>query len=490
MKAVYRRLTVVTVILVLVLSNLLGALAQEPPIDYCGPGCIEGSTGDLIPGGDGPGDEDTPGDEGGPGDTSDNGGPGDHPGDNNGSNPGNHPLPVATPTPCPGGVCPTPTPTPTPGPYQVDYPCLVPAEDLAVEVEGAEDYWIGAHVTMQGGSERPSREEVIEVLNGWTGDREALPATWLDLTGYFQHCSECEDSSSDSPGPPDFQDLPCPAEYRDGSLGTGCRWDIYTRDYLLPVRVKRQPWPRGLVTVPNILELMPDPRWGQAGEGGAWSGKAPQGYPDANTRNYTIGLRWKRIEVNGNEVCWDWDERPWNIGKDYGYGEIKAVTCGNPGTHIYETSSGDIVDPAHYGDEGDKPRNGPGLDMRTDLPAYQVGITTYWEAQWKVEYDRYEVVDHVEGWYYDGIAEDHMRCDPQYNDPRCKWVSRDIREWRHHEDGWHTIDLSKLRPGPWYEEWHAAVSFNGTPTRGNWVEEVPGVPVPVIEVQSVIVGGE
>ena len=480
-----RRLATIVVVLSLILAiprPLPRALAQgtEPDVGYCPNGaCIDAGAGGRLPGGNGPDGSDDP-------QGTDGNGPGD-PGDSNGNDPGgssppqgNNPTPVPTapPTPCPGGVCPTPTPTPTPGPYQVQYRCI-PLGDSGC--------WTAVTIVMAGGSAPPSREEVTAYMD--QGPNAPKPDSWLQVAGYFQSPSECEGSSSDSPGPTDSQDLPCPATYSDdGGLGTDCGWNIYTRDCLLPVRVKRQPWPRGLVTVPNILELMPDPRWGQAGEGGAWSGKAPQGYPDANTRNYTIGLRWKRITNDaGQEVCWDWDERPWNIGKDYGYGEIKAVTCGNPGTHIYETSSGDKIDPTHYGDEGDKPRNGPGLDMRTDLPAYQVGITTYWEAQWKVEYDRYEVVDHVEGWYYDGVVAGNMECNPAFGDPRCKWVSRDEWDWVHHEDGWHTIDLSKLRPGPWYEEWHGAVSFNGTPTHDNWVEEVPGIPIPIIEVQSVIV---
>ncbi len=98
-------------------------------------------------------------------------------------------------------------------------------------------------------------------------------------------------------------------------------------------------------------------------------------------------------------MLWDFDDRPWVLGDCFTYnlpGGSVAQNCpGNYASgmivqHTYETSSADLINPGHYGDPGDKPRNGPDLDGNLTLASYQVRVTTCWLAEWAMEYDRYE----------------------------------------------------------------------------------------------------
>lgn len=105
--------------------------------------------------------------------------------------------------------------------------------------------------------------------------------------------------------------------------------------------VHREPYPRGLVTVPNRLWL-----------------EMPPAATDC-TAPVDVGERigWRR--------CVRWDLLPGTPIWDFDDGTFDT---GDPVYHTYYTSS------------WEKPQNGPGLGGRNDLPAYQVLLITRWEA--------------------------------------------------------------------------------------------------------------
>lgn len=337
--------------------------------------------------------------------------------------------PQNTPTPPPPETPqPTPTPPPTPTPCMethlqrvcTDWRCLVGVVEWAYVV----DYWL---VTCDG-----------------------IPIAIL-----WKTCEICEPTPTPRPPEPPEED-----ECEDvviGEEGMECisEYEISVSSTCPVPQVGRSPYPRGMVRVPNSF-------WVVAPEigGVAWSEKLPQGIPNENTRNWQLGLRWRRLYppfANGPildppppATAWDWDERPWNIAAGVEKG-VHSETA----THTYLTSS--------WG----KPRNGP-----DGLPSYQVTNQTYWAAEWAIRYEHYECVEEE--------RECVQRAQPNYsgcgdlepdkaNDPYWQVVRRCLRrEWVNKFDGWHVFDLREY----------------GNPTW--WFTRQVLEPVPIIEVQGVI----
>jgi len=256
----------------------------------------------------------------------------------------------------------------------------------------------------------------------------------------------------------------------------------------IPVmNVTRWPWPRGLVTLNNHF-------WYEGGdETSAWSQIALlndntcpdercDGPVDINWNgrvNIRLGLRWIRLRPGLESIAagawpehwieWNFDEREWNIGKDYGLGTIKNVAYNSEHVvHYYETSSaGKELNGVNFGcrrffrpgvaveylqvpGRGQVP-----VTCEEDLPAYQVTLITRWAAQWAFEYDKWEkngsTFDHCERRI--GSSCRDRRCGGGQGPGPVDWcpVDRDVYGWtRYRLDG--TNQCSVVRQDPSDEE--------------------------------------
>jgi len=318
-----------------------------------------------------------------------------------------------------------------------------------------------------------------------------------------------------------------------------------------PHIVQVDPFPRWLVAMgaplpepfesgePGRLTLQDYPEYTPPGlcapngpgfEEGCWSD--PAAFPEreadeepqpGDVRGFRIGLRWRRVRndrPHENDlgvvppVCWDFDEREWNVGANYGYGRIPAMECGSTSvTHIYETSS--------WG----KPHNGPrflpreeACDMTSyrertegcceqvpsgdgewDMPAYQVRVYTTWGAEWAVQWDEWEVVGTEWGDCFcraegEPLGVVHEACPA--GEPACGgctgWCGRlgePEYDWVHHFEGWNPIDLREFGNSTWYHtSWAVITTGSGPWCAWEYADPNPGdtVRVPVIEIQSVL----
>jgi hypothetical protein len=313
---------------------------------------------------------------------------------------------------------------------------------------------------------------------------------------------------------------PMPAPFESGSPGT-----LTLQDY------------PALSNSPGICS----PNWDSEG---CWSKKNNKPDPvreeplPGDIKDFRIGLRWRRIDIMPGPddptgppaICWDWDEREWNIGQDYGYGSVPAVTCGKSVSHIYETSS--------WG----KPKNGPNFIPAEDActswtsscksgstasnchcceqvpskmddwyhlpslyefdpdagpwqnPAYQVRVPTYWALEWAAEWEQWDLVDQdcecesapwaeIAGCDIDGDGE---------KDGGTKYKCEDVYDWRKHnftDSRWNLVDLRNYDKTTWY---YTSYSVRTTGSYAGCEFEYgdpnPGtsVRIPVIEVQSVL----
>jgi hypothetical protein len=402
-----------------------------------------------------------------------------------------------------------------------------------------------------------------ECASGWA------EACFVELLGLVfpysltcQPASECEPSS----GPPEKECVPGTMTTASGSFDRcdDMEWayDLWVNAFIPPHIVQVRPFPRWLVGMgaplpapyesgtPGNLTLMDYPALTnfegacvpQWDSDGCWSKRInlPDPVRDeplpGDRKDMRIGLRWRRIDIMPSDadpsgapaICWDWDEREWNIGQDYGYGRVPAMSCGKSVSHIYETSS--------WG----KPRNGPnfipaedactswtsscksgstasnchcceqipgkmddwyGLPSLYDFdpslgpwqnPAYQVRVPTYWAVEWAYEMDIYEVVseececEHWPGW---GTAACDLDGDGEA-DSDTKNVCEKEYDWVNHFDGWNLVDLRNYGESTWYR-----ISYSVRTTGdyagcigGEYGDPNPGdsVRIPVIEVQSVL----
>lgn len=308
--------------------------------------------------------------------------------------------------------------------------------------------------------------------------------------------------------PPEPPEPPCVPALLGGTIAIWCEdYLVGTSASIPPAQVIRQPWPRALVGVPvRFTASVPD----SSAEG--WTEyvfPAPQPEREGQIRNLRYGLRWERLKMPWNsqvllgspppgDAIWYFDDRFWVLGNCFTYdlpGAGMVQNCpsnyatGLSAIHIYETSSADQINPFRYGDPGDKPRNGPDLNGTLTLPAYQVAFTTFWVAEWAMEYDRYECKNRYwsdcfcrpEG---EPLGIPHNSCSNK--PPSCTgwWGSVEVCEeydWVHHFDGWHPIDLRRLGAPQWFDVSTRAVSSGDGQ---NWI---PGIPVPVIEARSVLI---
>jgi hypothetical protein len=219
-------------------------------------------------------------------------------------------------------------------------------------------------------------------------------------------------------------------------------------------------------------------------------------------------LRWVRVDTQCafgrvESTCWTFDERPWNLGRDFGYGVITNEYCGLPTdivTHVYETTSYDL------------PANGPRVDLDAgivpswDLQAYQVTVPTFWQGEWSATWQVAEEVpcpgdeqtgsrgrasppncDDPDNTEYDA------RCDINSDDydPLWNWEDDQVGvcvSWSERSVDWSAIDLRRYGyPTPYYRSYKVVECgrFNGS----EWCQESEDgtVPTPIIESQPILI---
>jgi hypothetical protein len=260
------------------------------------------------------------------------------------------------------------------------------------------------------------------------------------------------------------------------------------------------PTPPGL---PQLAET--EVCWSDAA---AFPERAPDEDPQpGDVRDYRLGLRWRRLDQTAGQnlgavppICWDFDEREWNVGADHGYGPIPAMACGNAVTHVYETAS--------WG----KPANGPrflppeeacpaGQDHCCEqvpdvwnMPSYQVRVYTTWAAEWAIRWEQYERVGSAgECQCHGGAGADECRGEPGLctgAGEHWVWIEDPVYEWVEHvEPEWETLDLRQFGNGTWYyTSWAVVTTGAGPWCNWEYADPDPGdaVRVPVIEAQSVL----
>jgi hypothetical protein len=218
---------------------------------------------------------------------------------------------------------------------------------------------------------------------------------------------------------------------------------------------KYHPYPSGLVNtdtsfwVDDSTPLFAPSESGAVLSIGAWSN--PRGDSSVTWRNYRLSLHW-RLRTDAPFV-WDLADgsRP-TIG---GFGQASAVH------HTYQQSSyGQTVNGPH------DPNTAPTYSGQT--PAFQVTITTYWTAEWQVEYDEDHVVDesHCVG-PGDPSATDHAPGCPGLGPNHHSGTRHDVAD--HGPSGWQPIDLRQLGN---------AISDD---------QQTTTLPTSIVQVQSVIV---
>jgi hypothetical protein len=284
-----------------------------------------------------------------------------------------------------------------------------------------------------------------------------------------------------------------------------------------PHRVQVDPFPHWIVGmgaplpapyqsgIPGRLTLQDYPRFtpeelcspnGPGGSDGCWSKSVD--IPDpvrpeeervpGDVKDYRLGLRWRRLDLTEGPslgrvppICWDFDERDFNVGQDYSYGRVSGGECGLTAvSHIYETSSWGLREngPNFLPDESGCSK----VPAVWDVPSYQVKVPTYWGVQWKAEWDQWAQVGEECNpvWEKDpatGQGEWKEDCDPIY-------------DWAHHESAWSPIDLRNHGGKDWFfTSWTVITTGRGRWCNYEYSDPKPDVTVrvPVLEVQSVLV---
>ena len=200
----------------------------------------------------------------------------------------------------------------------------------------------------------------------------------------------------------------CP---RPVCVPNGCSWSCsWHGEGLASVNdpvpdVVRNPFPRGMVGVPNQLAITSSCD-GPTANGGV-ENSLKQG-PKLTCENsklygYRVNLSWSCAVSGDLGATWTMNDRDWNLGHTTDAGEvIENNHSGNAIQHTYETSS--------YG----LPANGPGPDIVTRQSAYQVVLQTNWQLS--ANFER-KVEDDVTG-CFDDDGKDVLPC---YTQNECNW---------------------------------------------------------------------
>lgn len=224
--------------------------------------------------------------------------------------------------------------------------------------------------------------------------------------------------------------------------------------------VLRDPYPRGIVSAPNVFWL-----------NGPWSaiGSATsRAWCTPTIRNYTLQVGWQFYAAV--PPTWFFDDRAWS--------DEAAFASGMTVAHTYQTSSWGL------------PENGPSVEGRLELPAYQVQTGTAWQALVRRTWEELERgarrtfacgVGDTECWDLYAICE-NPATDPE-NDQCYDWF------WVSHDTGWIPLNLTQFGyPQPYYVSW-AAGDVTMPPPEIAVVplgQRVCNLPVPIIEAQALL----
>jgi len=238
-------------------------------------------------------------------------------------------------------------------------------------------------------------------------------------------------------------------------------------------RVERVPYPRGMVLVPNRMEILPG---GETAE--AWSNtldyNACLSYDltdgERAIRNYRIGLKWQRI---------DWMPPYWEVEESGSY---------------YGSVVGNIIwDHSSWG----KPECGPGLQPGERLPAFRVRVYTYWQAFWRRIYERQKTITEcTSDWRCGAWGECNTVCDLDGDGNKDEGTAYETRLCGADSDGmpddecWETVDSGwqpfDLRMFGYPTSYFVSSAAGPVPTSLEPNPPCSGLCVPVVEVQGVI----
>lgn len=224
--------------------------------------------------------------------------------------------------------------------------------------------------------------------------------------------------------------------------------------------VLRDPYPRGLVSVPNIFWL--NGPWSTMGSASSLAWCTP------TIRNYTLQVGWQFFPAI--PPTWFFDERSWSPEPQY--------SSGMGVMHTYQTSSWGL------------PENGPSLEGVLGLPAYQVRVGTAWQALIRRTWEEGERGNRLT--FDCGAGE--TECQRLY--AMCEEPGTDSENdlcfewnWVPHDTGWIPLDLTQYGyPHSYYVSWAAGDVTMPPPG----IRVVPlgqrlcNVPVPIIEAQALL----
>jgi hypothetical protein len=245
-----------------------------------------------------------------------------------------------------------------------------------------------------------------------------------------------------------------------GEITCGGNFSVTASASVPCMTVLRDPYPRGLVSVPNLFWI--NGPWSSIGSASSREWCTP------TIRNYTLRIGWQFLPIV--PPIWQFDDRAWSDGGQSALGFAVA--------HIYETSSWGL------------PANGPSLEGRLDIPAYQVRLGTSWQAVVRRTWEELEKGGRKT---FDCDAGDtecldlYTMCVDPATDPdhdNCfEW------SWVFHDTGWIPVDLTLYGyPEPYYLSW--AAGDVTMPPPGIAVvplgQRLCNVPVPIIEAQSLL----
>ena len=245
-----------------------------------------------------------------------------------------------------------------------------------------------------------------------------------------------------------------------GEVDCGSDFSLTASARVPCLTVLRDPYPRGIVSMPNIFWL--NGPWSAMGSASSREWCTP------DIRNYTLQVAWQFYPAI--TPVWSFDERDWADGS--------RTTAGMIVSHTYQTSSWGL------------PENGPSLDGRLELPAYQVQVGTAWQAMVRRMWE--ELVRGERKTFV--CAEDDEQCWEMYalcKDPGDDLENDDCFEWiwDSYDSGWIPIDLRRYGYPQSYFMSYAAGDVTMPP---DGIPVVPlqqrlcNVPVPIIESQALL----
>jgi hypothetical protein len=245
-----------------------------------------------------------------------------------------------------------------------------------------------------------------------------------------------------------------------GQINCGGSFSVSASASVPCMTVLRDPYPRGIVSSPNVFWL--------SGPWSAIGSASSREWCTPTIRNYTLQVGWQFYPAV--EPTWFFDDRAWS--------DEPASSSGMTATHTYQTSSWGLSE------------NGPSLEGRLELPAYQVQPRMAWQAlvrrTWE-ELERGARKTFACKASDTQCLDQYVMCgnpatDPE-NDLCYEWF------WVFHDTGWIPLDLTQFGYPQRYYVSSAAGDVTMPPPG---VAAVPisqrlcNVPVPIIESQSLL----